>query len=93
MVLSIEPFSIAPDIRQSSKLANLWRVAKVRLEQCETMVPGSAYLVLVRLTVLCVFVLQDISGDWGTLTNRADISDKWAPLAGPGKAPWWKGMG
>lgn len=28
--------------------------------------------------------LQDISGNWVTLTNRADIADKWAPLAGPG---------
>lgn len=54
IVLSIEPFSISPDLRQSSKLANLWRIA------------------------------QDISGNWETFTNRADISDKWAPLAGPG---------
>ena len=54
IVLSIEPFSIAPDVRQSSKLANLWRVGK------------------------------DISGDWGATLNRASISDKWAPLAGPG---------
>ena len=28
IVLSIEPFSISPDIRQSSKVSNLWRVAK-----------------------------------------------------------------
>lgn len=54
IVLSIEPFSISPDIRQSSKLANLWRVGK------------------------------DISGDWEATLNRASISDKWAPLAGPG---------
>lgn len=27
---------------------------------------------------------QDISGNWATLTNRADMADKWAPLAGPG---------
>ena len=26
----------------------------------------------------------DISGDWATVTNRADIADKWASLAGPG---------
>lgn len=29
-------------------------------------------------------VAMDISADFGTVTNRADISDKWAPLAGPG---------
>ena len=28
IVLSIEPFSIAPDVRQSSNLANLWRMGK-----------------------------------------------------------------
>ena len=28
--------------------------------------------------------MQDISGNWATLINRADMSDKWAPLAGPG---------
>ena len=26
----------------------------------------------------------DISGDWNDILNRADIADKWAPLAGPG---------
>ena len=26
----------------------------------------------------------DISGDWKDIINRADIADKWAPLAGPG---------
>ena len=54
IVLSIEPFSISPDVRQSSKVANLWRIAK------------------------------DICGSWGCTINRASISDKWAPLAGPG---------
>ena len=54
IVYSIEPFSIAPDMRQSSKLANLWRVAK------------------------------DICGNFACTLNRASVSDKWAPLAGPG---------
>lgn len=54
IVLSIEPFSIAPDLRQSSKLANLWRVGK------------------------------DICSSFACTLNRASISDKWAPLAGPG---------
>jgi alpha-galactosidase len=26
----------------------------------------------------------DISGDWNDIINRADIADKWAPLARPG---------
>ena len=26
----------------------------------------------------------DISGDWNDILNRADIADKWAPLAAPG---------
>ncbi len=26
----------------------------------------------------------DISSNWMNIVNRADISDKWAPLAGPG---------
>ena len=54
IVYSIEPFSISPDLRQSSKVSNLWRVGK------------------------------DIGSDLGTVLNRAAISDKWAPLAGPG---------
>ena len=54
IVYSIEPFSIAPDTRQSSKLANVWRVA------------------------------QDICRTYECTLNRASISDKWAPLAGPG---------
>ena len=54
IVYSIEPFSIAPDVRQSSKLANLWRIAK------------------------------DICGSFACTLNRASVSDKWAPLAGPG---------
>ena len=54
IVYSIEPFSISPDIRQSSKLANLWRVA------------------------------QDICSHYACTLNRASVSDKWAPLAGPG---------
>lgn len=54
IVYSIEPFSISPDTRQSSNLANLWRVGK------------------------------DISRTWEATLNRASISDKWAPLAGPG---------
>ena len=54
IVYSTEPFSISPDLRQSVKVSNLWRVAK------------------------------DIGSDLGTVLNRASISDKWAPLAGPG---------
>ena len=54
MVLSIEPFSIAPDPLQSREVSNLWRVA-------------------------C-----DIGRSFSDVLNRADISDKWAPLAGPG---------
>lgn len=54
IVYSIEPFSIAPDTRQSTKLANLWRVA------------------------------QDICRTYECTLNRASVSDKWAPLAGPG---------
>lgn len=54
IVYSIEPFSIAPDLRQSSKVANLYRTHK------------------------------DISGDWSSVLDRADIADKWAPLSGPG---------
>jgi len=27
---------------------------------------------------------MDISSSWGSIINRADISDKWSPLAGPG---------
>jgi alpha-galactosidase len=26
----------------------------------------------------------DIGGNWRDIVNRADIADKWAPLAGPG---------
>ena len=26
----------------------------------------------------------DIGGDWSSIINRADIADKWAPLAAPG---------
>ena len=26
----------------------------------------------------------DISSSWGPIINRADIADKWSPLAGPG---------
>ena len=29
-------------------------------------------------------VAMDIQSDWHDIINRADISDKWAPLAGPG---------
>lgn len=54
IVLSIEPFSITPDTRQSSKIANLWRVGK------------------------------DICGDYACTLDRASVSDKWAPIAGPG---------
>ena len=54
IVYSIEPFSISPDVRQSVKMANLWRVGK------------------------------DISGDYSAAINRANVADKWAPLAGPG---------
>ena len=53
IVYSIEPFSISPDIRQSSKVANLWRVAK------------------------------DICRSYTCTIDRASVSDKWAPLAGP----------
>ena len=49
-------FGVNPDIEQSRKVSNLWRVA-------------------------C-----DIQSRWGEIINRADISDKWAPLAGPGGA-------
>ena len=53
VLLSIEPFSIAPDAEQSSKLANMWRTG------------------------------TDIAGNWGAVLDRADVADKWAPLAGP----------
>ena len=55
IVYSIEPFSISPDIRQSSKIANMWRVAVDMGREC-----------------------------WKCVLDRASISDKWAPLAGPG---------
>lgn len=54
IVYSIEPFAISPDIRQSSKVSNVWRIG------------------------------MDIGGSFGPTIDRASISDKWAPLAGPG---------
>ena len=54
IVYSIEPFSISPDVRQSTKVANVYRVA------------------------------MDIGRTFADTLNRASISDKWAPLAGPG---------
>jgi len=54
IMLSIEPFSIQPDVEEGPRVANLWRVS------------------------------SDIHSNYATIMNRADISDKWAPLAGPG---------
>lgn len=54
VVLSVEPFSVRPDVEQGPRVANLWRVG-------------------------C-----DIVSDFGAILARADLSDKWAPLAGPG---------
>eukprot|EP00911_Craspedida_sp_UC1_P002528 UC1_evm1s1876 len=54
VVLSIEPFSIAPDPAQSVDVANLARV------------------------------FMDIRGKESVFLDRADHSDKWAPLAQPG---------
>ena len=31
----------------------------------------------------------DIQSKWGEILDRADIADKWAPLAGPGGWKWW----
>jgi hypothetical protein len=56
IVLSIEPFSINVDLRQSRNLANLWRVSKD----------------------------MPFGGSWTGFLNNADVSDKWAPVAGPG---------
>ena len=55
ILYSIEPFSISPDLRQSVKVANMWRVATDMGKEC-----------------------------WHCVIDRASISDKWAPLAGPG---------
>jgi hypothetical protein len=54
IVYSIEPFAITPNLRQSARVANYWRIGK------------------------------DISGSYPDVLDRASISDKWAPLAGPG---------
>ena len=54
IVLSIEPFSVRPDVEQGPKVSNLWRIG------------------------------VDIESNYLDILNRADISDKWAPLAGPG---------
>jgi Alpha galactosidase A/Alpha galactosidase C-terminal beta sandwich domain len=56
IVLSIEPFSINVDLRQSRNLANLWRVSKD----------------------------MPFGGSWTGFLDNADVSDKWAPIAGPG---------
>jgi hypothetical protein len=54
IVYSIEPFSISPDLLQSARVANVYRIS------------------------------QDIGRAYADAVSHAAISDKWAPLAGPG---------
>ena len=54
VLLSIEPFSVRPDVEQGARISNVWRIG------------------------------VDIESNYDDILNRADISDKWAPLAGPG---------